>query len=327
MDPATGTFTTMDTYGGSLTDPMSLHKYLFANSNPVRYCDPSGFSVSLGEMVVAMGISAILSAVDSGISYYLKYKDSDTAKYGKTVFGWNVVTAASEGFFKGFFLGGIFYALCSVLLIRFILSVIGLCLGIQQGTYGLDEIISSDGNTAYGIYNLIMGSILICVSTYGIAKTGAEILNEYGDALENFSTAEEYSYQTEETNRKTGDADKHWNRRNTVGRTPGKNSATGRAVQERMRAEEKLRGYGDNMEFLSEQDGQWYPVSEADMSHVHDAVTWWNRLGRLYGPLSPQVRSWMKNPNVYCLEYFRYNRSDGARLAHQGVRYLPPPTI
>ena len=35
MDPATGTFTSMDTYGGSLTDPMSLHKYLFANSNPV----------------------------------------------------------------------------------------------------------------------------------------------------------------------------------------------------------------------------------------------------------------------------------------------------
>lgn len=28
-------------------------------------------------------------------------------------------------------------------------------------------------------------------------------------------------------------------------------------------------------------------------SHVHDAVTWWNRLGRLYGPLFPQVRSWL----------------------------------
>ena len=42
MDPSSGTFTSMDTYAGSLSDPMSLHKYLFANSNPVKYCDPSG---------------------------------------------------------------------------------------------------------------------------------------------------------------------------------------------------------------------------------------------------------------------------------------------
>lgn len=42
MELATGTFTTMDTYGGSLSDPMSLQKYLFAKSNPVMYSDPSG---------------------------------------------------------------------------------------------------------------------------------------------------------------------------------------------------------------------------------------------------------------------------------------------
>ena len=36
MDPSTGTFTSMDTYAGSLSDPMSLHKYLFANANPVK---------------------------------------------------------------------------------------------------------------------------------------------------------------------------------------------------------------------------------------------------------------------------------------------------
>ena len=49
MNPTTGTFTTMDTYQGSLFDPVSLHKYLYANANPITYCDPSGY---IGEMIV-----------------------------------------------------------------------------------------------------------------------------------------------------------------------------------------------------------------------------------------------------------------------------------
>lgn len=43
MNPTTGTFISMDTYQGSIFDPTSLHKYLYANANPVMYCDPSGY--------------------------------------------------------------------------------------------------------------------------------------------------------------------------------------------------------------------------------------------------------------------------------------------
>ena len=201
MDPATGTFTTMDTYGGSLSDPMSLHKYLFANSNPVMYSDPSGH-FSLNDMVVAMGISAILSAADSAITYWIANKDSDTEKYGSTIFGWNVVTAAADGFFKGFIFGGIFYALCSILVVRIILSVIGLCVGIQQGLIGLDEIDSPNGNTALGIYDLIKGLVLVVVSTVGIAKTGMEFLDKYGDGIERFGKIDKdpYTRYTNESN-------------------------------------------------------------------------------------------------------------------------------
>ena len=41
MNPSTGTFTSMDSYAGNISDPDTLHKYLYANGNPVKYVDPS----------------------------------------------------------------------------------------------------------------------------------------------------------------------------------------------------------------------------------------------------------------------------------------------
>lgn len=61
MDPTTGTFPSMDTYGGRISDPMSLHKYLFANSNPIRYCDPSGHSSTLVECIEVCAIVGMLA--------------------------------------------------------------------------------------------------------------------------------------------------------------------------------------------------------------------------------------------------------------------------
>ncbi|MGN0641945.1 MAG: RHS repeat-associated core domain-containing protein, partial [Huintestinicola sp.] len=44
MDTSTGRFISQDSYAGSISDPVSLHKYLYANSNPVTFSDSSGFS-------------------------------------------------------------------------------------------------------------------------------------------------------------------------------------------------------------------------------------------------------------------------------------------
>lgn len=61
MNPSTGNFLTMDTYEGSIYDPDTLHKYMYANGNPVTYSDPSGNSgLSIGETLIASACMAFL---------------------------------------------------------------------------------------------------------------------------------------------------------------------------------------------------------------------------------------------------------------------------
>jgi RHS repeat-associated protein len=54
-DAAIGRFTRNDTFEGFQDNPISLHKYLYANGNPVNGRDPSGFSdTSLAEVNATM---------------------------------------------------------------------------------------------------------------------------------------------------------------------------------------------------------------------------------------------------------------------------------
>jgi RHS repeat-associated protein len=45
LNPQTGRFWTMDSFGGNQSDPLSLHKYLYCQDEPVNNTDPSGNSV------------------------------------------------------------------------------------------------------------------------------------------------------------------------------------------------------------------------------------------------------------------------------------------
>ena len=84
-----------------------------------------------------------------------------------------------------------------------------------------------------------------------------------------------------------------WDRLSTVGRTPGKSSATGRAVIQRMEAQGKIMDDPVLGRMFKGSDEQWYPMEYGDMSHSTDAVSWWNATGRSYGAKAPEVRQWM----------------------------------
>ena len=102
MNPATGTFTFMDTYGGSVFDPTSLHKYLYANANPVSYTDPSGY-FSLGEAVTVMAVSTVLGGIISG-GYELLHQLASGTKWSDL--NWEKIKDATiKGLLAGFGIG------------------------------------------------------------------------------------------------------------------------------------------------------------------------------------------------------------------------------
>ncbi|MEO8159926.1 MAG: RHS repeat-associated core domain-containing protein [Arenimonas sp.] len=58
-DPAIGSFSSMDSWIGSSSDPTGLHKYLYANSDPVNGTDPTGF-MTLAEVGSSINVASNL---------------------------------------------------------------------------------------------------------------------------------------------------------------------------------------------------------------------------------------------------------------------------
>ncbi len=61
-DASNGRFSAMDTFMGNNEDPLSLHKYAYANLDPVNACDPRGLA-SVIEVLVVTSIIASLGAL------------------------------------------------------------------------------------------------------------------------------------------------------------------------------------------------------------------------------------------------------------------------
>ena len=110
MSTETGTFISMDTYEGSIYDPYNLHKYLYANGNPVKYNDPSGNFFSAVETFVGTTINTIINnfqtlnclgivsgLTNAGITEFLGGSDKD------------ITLAFFKGYGMAFGVGAIMY--------------------------------------------------------------------------------------------------------------------------------------------------------------------------------------------------------------------------
>lgn len=73
LNPTTGRFWSMDSFEGHASDPLSLHKYLYAHGNPVNGIDPSGhegvFGLSVGNAIRASIAGGVLGGISAGFTY------------------------------------------------------------------------------------------------------------------------------------------------------------------------------------------------------------------------------------------------------------------
>ncbi len=64
-DMATGRFNRLDPFAGNMSDPQSLHKYLYTHGDPINRMDPTGY-YSVGQLGVAMAIGAAIGGFGTG---------------------------------------------------------------------------------------------------------------------------------------------------------------------------------------------------------------------------------------------------------------------
>jgi RHS repeat-associated protein len=75
-DTSSGRFGRMDTYEGKISSPQTLHKYLYANANPVHLTDPSGlFTLAESSFTISSNDAFLVAAFNVyGVRAYNSYK-------------------------------------------------------------------------------------------------------------------------------------------------------------------------------------------------------------------------------------------------------------
>ena len=173
MDTSTGRFISQDSYAGNVYDPVSLHKYLYANSNPVMYTDPSGY-MSLTGAVIASAVIGSLTSVFVTIGLNI-LKNLDTTGELKC-------DVSLSELIESMILGGVFGALgciamsCKIALLAFALGGLSAINGVISFVLGV--INSNDGNyrtaIAYGFLSILnfANAGFLCGKANGFGTSG-----------------------------------------------------------------------------------------------------------------------------------------------------------
>jgi len=195
MNPSVGRFITMDSYEGSISDPISLHKYLYANANPVMYSDPSGYT-SLGEMVC---VSAAISGICMATINAAAYLDGLVSINDFNI--WDFGNAIIEGFLAGVCIGALFgivsfYAMAIPIVYPALASVFKV-LSIASGIVGT-FISLCQGIVELKNHNYFTAVAFLCLGMISLLALAAGLCSasNYG-ATESSSSTSFYTVQSE----------------------------------------------------------------------------------------------------------------------------------
>lgn len=149
----TGRFLTTDPFQGVPTTPMSLHRYLYGNANPVNFIDPTG-EIGLAEQIAVGTIGTIIGNVAINQLMGRCFKD--------------VYVALGETFFPDAFIVGVSGSIprdISDLIEAIFSAVPG-----AMGTLGID----TTGNVI-GAYEGVFSTSSAEISLFGVLGGGANI--------------------------------------------------------------------------------------------------------------------------------------------------------
>ena len=160
MNPSTGTFITMDEYAGSVFEPVSLHKYLYANASPVMFSDASGY-FSLSDISAGLAINNVLQSMEYGacmgamlngiLSSLLTSLRGGTSEEAQQAF--------LDGMASGFIFGGLFGGIGAYANVYWQARLILSAASFMGGYYSFRNafIDFGKGNIAAGIIDTILG--------------------------------------------------------------------------------------------------------------------------------------------------------------------------
>lgn len=200
MNPETGTFTSMDTYGGSVFDPVTLHKYLYANANPVSNIDPSGY-FSLGEAATVLAISTVLGGIMGGGIELLRQL---IIKPDFKSLDWNKIWEATWKGAVGGLLIGIAIVIAEVFAIAAIYEALGY-FGIYGGVRALEQ--AGKDWKEYHNWKLVVLDIALAILSFWGAKQSFNRASAMNAAKETAGRSTDTSPDNTSTaNENTGDA-------------------------------------------------------------------------------------------------------------------------